>query len=168
MEGLKTWWQTNGQAVIGWFTTGAGATIISFLLFKILPTAVSKKVNGFNYEELGEKVAEKVKGNKFELHLRPLVKSELVALGEELNKDNHKHLEKVEKELFAIKGMLSAFASWFEDGVAINDEKKEAFYEASKKANEIFNDLYVEESVELEFETEEKEIKPSKKAQVER
>ena len=169
MEGIKSWWQANGQALICWLTTGTGATIISFILFKMLPTAVSKKVNGFNYDELGDKVAEKVKGNKFELHLKPLVKSELMAISETINKDSHEHIDKVEQELYCIHEELKLFATWFEDGVSLSEEKKEAFKEASKKTDELFAKGYIEEAVELEYEVEPvKEVKANKKAQVER
>ena len=134
MEILNTIWGYV-LPIGGGLTVGA---IIVAIALPILKGSVTKIVSRLNVEEIEKKAVERgieqVKKVSFTQNIEPLVKSELVKITETIGNELETQLDKVHDDYLSILCILEKLSAYFDNSIAITDEKKQELKAEIEKA----------------------------------
>lgn len=121
----------------GGITVGAILISIATLCFKAFASKLISKINIEKVENKAvEKGIEKVKEISFSQSIEPIAKSELEKVTEQANEYIIKSNEQTHKDLQTILVILKKFSAYFDDSIAITNEKKQELKEEIDKALE--------------------------------
>lgn len=106
------------------------AGILTAVIYGCLKGAFSKTISKINVEKISEdaveKGIEKVKKISYTQSIEPLAKSELKKITEEANSYIKTEIEDLDKKYDKIIEILSNFAVYFDDSIAVSQDKKDA------------------------------------------
>lgn len=141
MEWFDSFW--------GWtLPIGGGVTIgaIVVAVLSLIKKSVVKKVTDKVSEllesklvvsEITKAVVDKLQGVSYKQSLEPIVKSEMVKVGEGIMSAVTDKFADLEKSVGGVLSCTKALASYFDDSIAISDEKKMALHNAIAEAEHI-------------------------------
>lgn len=153
MDTLNLIWQYV-LPIGGGVTVGAVLIAIATILFKGFANKLIAKVNIGKVEDKAvEKGVEKIKEISFKQSIEPLAKSELEKITEQANEYIKDSLEQAHKDNQKMLLILKKFASFFDNSIAITEEKKQELKELIDEALEDkinAQDIVIEELVKEE------------------